>query len=204
MNPLPNRPLLNNAAPPLTLPNVPSFEQMAFNGRPRKVMPEAGKDFPMLNGIGLMSGPSTAPAAPGAPLERGNPMGNVMLQPPPSGQSQVQQHHGIGHSPSPQQLDKDKEADSEPQQLTAIFRPDDSGDWKEKLRISHEAQGRVDRLGPNLLSGSSSSWDRRREDDEDVKDEEPEVDDEDANIVGESDGNKIWKAKRTLRKSVAP
>jgi len=164
-------------------------------------MPEGGKEFPLLNGINLISGPSSAPAS--GPLERSNPMGAVMLQqqlqPSTTGQNQMQQHHNLGHLQS-QQPDKDKEPESEPQQLTAIFRPDEGGDWKEKLRLSHEAQSRADRVSSSLLG----SWDRRREDDDDVKDEEPEVEDEDSSVVGESDGNsKMWKAKRTLRKSVA-
>jgi striatin 1/3/4 len=211
MNPLPNRPLLNNATLPLTLPNVPSFEQMPYNGRPRKVMPEAGKDFPLLNGMSMLSGPSSAPASSGGqipPLDRGNPMGSVMhpqqiQQPPTNPLGPMQPQQNFGHMQSQSPADKDKDSESEPRQLTAIFRPDDAGEWKEKLRLSHEAaeQARMERLGSGLLGGGTSSWERRRDDDEDVKDEEPEVDEEDSTTIGEGDGNKIWRAKRTLRKS---
>jgi len=194
MNPLPNRPLLNNTSLPLTLPNVPSFDQMAYNGRPRKSMPDTGKDFPLLNGIGMMQGPSSAPAPSGnqiPPLERSNPLGGGgMLHSQHQQQQQMQQ--GIGQ---PQQLqlhnqhmDKDKDGD-EPRQLTAIFRPDEAGEWKERLRLSHEAE--------QARQAGAASWDRR--DDDDGKDEEGEVEDDDSGVVGEGEGTKVWKAKRTLR-----
>ena len=126
MNPLPNRPLLNSTSLPLTLPNVPSFEQMAYNGRPRKSLPEAGKDFPLLNGLSMMSGPSSAPATSGnqiPPLERSNPLGGSgMMHSQHQQQQQMQQ--GMGQAQQMQlhnqQMDKDKDGD-EPRQLTAIF-----------------------------------------------------------------------------------
>ncbi|THV08036.1 WD40 repeat-like protein [Dendrothele bispora CBS 962.96] len=210
MNPLPNRPLLNNSTIPLSLPNVPSFDQMAYNGRPRKVLPESGS---LLNGMNIMSGPSSAPAA-GAPLERPNPLGSNMLQqsahqqppqapaqqsqqqPQPSPQSQQPQNGahsqtqtGAGNVLS----DKDKEDDSEPQQVTAIFRPDGAGEWREKLRLSHEASEQA-RLAREAAGGV---WNRGDEDD--VKDEEGEVDDDESTVVSEGEGTKVWKAKRTLR-----
>jgi len=95
MNPLPNRPLLSNTSIPLSLPNVPSFDQMAYH-RPRKVLPETGKDFPLLNGHAVISGPSSAPATSGqqvALLERNNPI---------SGSTQ-QQQTGPASQPSPSQ-----------------------------------------------------------------------------------------------------
>jgi striatin 1/3/4 len=215
MNPLPNRPLLNNTSLPLTLPNVPSFDQIAYNGRPRKVMPEAGKDYSILNSINMVSGPSSAPAGPGVPLERSSPMGSVMLQQNPvagAGQSQQQQQHNLGHMPNPQQSERDKEPEPERLQLTAIFRPDDAGEWREKLRLLHDAQDRaerldaqtrMDRLGSSLLNvAGASSWERRREDDEEVKEEEPEVEEEESSAVGDADTSKVWKPKRTLRKFV--
>lgn len=213
MNPLPNRPLLNNPSLPLALPNVPSFDQMAYNGRPRKVLPDAGKDFPLLNGI--MSGPSSAPAGSGNPitsLERSNPLASGMLhsqlqQPPLAGQhnpqSQHQQNHVPSHQPppQPQHHEKEKEAEGEGRQLTAIFRPDDAGEWKEKLRQSHEAseQARLERSGQAGMIGGSS-W---RHDDDDVKEEEGEIEDDEASTASDGDDGKVWKAKRTLRKSVA-
>lgn len=198
MNPLPNRPLLNNASLPLALPNVPSFEQMAYNGRPRKVMPEPGKEFPLLNGVNMMSGPSSAPAASGnqlPPLERSNPLGSGGIMQSQQIQ-QMQQQQGMGQNQQmqlhSQQMDKEKEGD-EPRQLTAIFRPDDAGEWRERLRQSHEAE--------QARQAGAASWDRREQ--EDGKDEEGEVEDEDASVVGDGEGSKVWKPKRTLRKSVA-
>lgn len=210
MNPLPNRPLLNNTSIPLALPNVPPFEQMAYNGRPRKVLPEAGKDFPIHNGTNSMSGPSSTQAATGGqvpPLERSNPLGSnisqQLQQVPPLGQPLPP---NLGQSQSSAlnpQGDKEKE-ESEGRQLTAIFRPDEAGEWKEKLRLSHEAseQARLVRESQTGQEGSDG-WGRRRDDEEDVKEEEGEVDDDESTVVGEGEGTKVWKAKRTLRKLVA-
>jgi striatin 1/3/4 len=199
MNPLPNRPLLNNTSLPLTLPNVPSFDQMAYNGRPRKSMPDSGKDFPLLNGIGMMQGSSSAPTPSGnqiPPLERGNPLGGggiMHSQHHHQQQQQPQMQQGIGQPQQlqlhHQQMDKDKDGD-EPRQLTAIFRPDEAGEWKERLRLSHEAE--------QARQSGAASWDRR--DDDDGKDEDGEVEDEDSGVVGDGEGTKVWKAKRTLRK----
>jgi striatin 1/3/4 len=164
---------------------------MAYNGRPRKHMPETGKDFPILNGISLMSGPSSTSSASGGQmnsLDRANSMNSTMQQ----GQSnQLGQQQPTLQT---QHLDRDKDIESEPRQLTAIFRPDDAGEWKEKLRQAHDASEQA-RLGV--------SWDRRsRYDDDDGKEEEGEVEDEDTGVVGEGQGTKAWKPKRTLRKSV--
>ena len=62
-------------------------------------------------------------------------------------------------------MDKDKDgSEVEPRQLTAIFRPDDAGEWKERLRLSHE-------LALGMGGGvGASSWERREDDD--VKDED--------------------------------
>lgn len=147
-------------------------------------MPEAGKDFPLLNGISMMSGPSSAPAASGnqiPPLERSNPLGGgAMIQPQQQGMSgqQLQLHN--------QNMDKEKDGD-ERGQITAIFRPDEG--WKDRLRLSHEAE-QAGRSG-------AGSWGRE---DDDGKDEEGEVEDEDTSVVGEGEGSKVWKPKRTLRK----
>ncbi|KAJ7871503.1 WD40-repeat-containing domain protein [Mycena olivaceomarginata] len=207
MNPLPNRPLLNNGNISLTLPNAPPFEQMAFNGRPRKLLPESGKDFPMLNGnINLMSGPSSAPAASAGQihnLERNNPLGSAMLQLQHMQQQQpqqssspnpalMQQQQNVVPSQSPQSSSNAAggERDEEPRQLTAIFRPDDAGEWKEKLRLSHEAEQ------ARLARESQQAWDRQEEE---GKEEDGEVDDDESSVVSDGEGNKVWRPKRTLR-----
>jgi striatin 1/3/4 len=158
-------------------------------------MPEPGKDFPHLNGIGMTQGPSSAPANSGnqiPQLERSNPLGGGMMH----SQHQQQMQQGMGQTQQlqlhNQQMDKDKDGD-EPRQLTAIFRPDEAGEWKERLRLSHEAE--------QARQGGAASWDRR--DDDDGKDDEGEVEDEESGVIGEGEGTKVWKAKRTLRKSVA-
>jgi len=189
---------------------------MAYNNpRPRKIMSEVGKEFPILNGMSMMSAPSTASASPGPQisiLDRGNTLGSGLMQ-TQQGQSlsstighqyqQQQQQQGVQslsqHLQS-QEADKDKEASSEPQ--TAIFRPDDTADWKERLRMSHEAEQARSGLSGSSTSGTSA-WDRQaREDDDEGKDEDGEVEDEETSVLGDGDGTKAWKAKRTLRKSV--
>ncbi|KAJ7285996.1 WD40-repeat-containing domain protein [Mycena rebaudengoi] len=208
MNPLPNRPLLNNGSLSLTLPNAPPFEQMAFNGRPRKLLPESGKDFPVLNGnLSLMAGPSSAPASSGSQvpnLERSNPLGSGLLQlqhmqqqpqqqsSPNQPQSMQQQNMVPSQSSMNIATDRDRDGDSEPRQLTAIFRPDDAGEWKEKLRLSHEAEQ------ARFARENQQAWDRRPEED-DGKDEDGEVDDDESSVVSDGEGNKVWRPKRTLR-----
>ncbi|KAF8874646.1 WD40-repeat-containing domain protein [Gymnopilus junonius] len=208
MNPLPNRPLLNNPSAPLSLPNVPSFDQIAYNGRPRKVLPEAGKEFPLLNGMNPNSGPPTAGTPSGGPqlslLERNPHISSAMLhQPPPPLSKLTPQTSAQSQEPSSAstpQIDKDREIDSESRQLTAIFR-DEAGEWKEKLRASHEAAEKLrqSREFQQGNPGEAGPWDRQREEDDDVKEDENDVEDEEASLVGEGEGSKLWKAKRTLR-----
>lgn len=190
-------------------------------------MPEVGKEFPILNGIGLMSGASSTSAPSGSQsntLERSGIMSSGVVpsqqhQQAPGGiatqqvqlSQQQQQQAQQGQVPQPltllsqQSETKEKGNETEPTQLTAIFRPDD--EWKEKLRLSHEAseQARLDRAGQHLgqLSGAASWEHRGRDDEEEPKEEEADVEEEEANEVGEGDGAKVWKPKRTLRKSVA-
>ncbi|KAI0320507.1 WD40-repeat-containing domain protein [Amylostereum chailletii] len=193
MNPLPTRPLVSNASLPVSLPNVPAFDQMAYNNRPRKLMAEVGKEFPPMNGINMMSGPSSATGAGQIPALGRNSPGPGMQQQ----QGQVSQPHtSMGHQFPPSQPSgsqtqqtsqaQDSEKEREPfesQQTTAIFRPDDAGEWKERLRQAHE-------------SADGSSW-RNRDDDDDGKEEETE--DDVSSVLGEGDGTKVWKTKRTLR-----
>ncbi|PFH45663.1 hypothetical protein AMATHDRAFT_71259 [Amanita thiersii Skay4041] len=189
MNPLPNRPLFNNPSVPSSVPNVSSFDQMAYNGRPRKHFPEAGRDFPLVNGVNPQPGPSITPSTTGSQLplfERGT----GILQPQASQTSQLTQAPPPSQATTPSQSEKDKDVDLESRQLTAIFRPDE--DWKEKLRD----QARQQR--DNQLSGASA-WDRRRDDDDELRDEEPDMDEDESTMVGEGETTKRWKARRTLR-----
>ncbi|KAF9810951.1 hypothetical protein IEO21_06755 [Rhodonia placenta] len=192
VNPLPNRPLLNSTTLPLQLPNVP-FD--AYNGRPRKLMPEVGKDFSLMNGMGMTNGPASAPST-------AIPQGNLLDRPgmmapqqqnqaPPLQQAQSQQQ------PPPTAEYREKEGDGEQPMTTAIFRPGD--DWREKLRMSHEAAEQA-RLDAGQAASGAASWERRtRDEEDDVKDEEGEIEDEDAGVIGDSDSGKVWKARRTLR-----
>ncbi|TBU50127.1 WD40 repeat-like protein [Dichomitus squalens] len=203
MNPLPNRPLLANSNLPLQLPNVPPFEPMAFNGRPRKVMPEVGKDFAMLN---LMSGALTAPAAPQTnPLDRPGLAGPGVL-----GQQGGQIQPGLGQQVQQQQQQQQAQSQqqSQPQQYPGETKDrdepdqplsDDGADWKERFRLSQEGSEQARHQLSSTISGAGA-WERRaREDEDDGKDEDAEVDDDDASVISEGENTKSWKAKRTLR-----
>lgn len=186
MNPLPNRPLLNNASVP-PLPNP--VEQMSFNGRPRKVLLEANKEYPSVNGIAPIAGPSSAPATTGPqlPLLERNAVG--LLQQP----LQAQLAPGPSLPQSGSTGTGDKGEDLETRQLTAIFRPDE--EWKERLREQAKQSRDIQPTGVG-------AWDRRRDDDDDVRDEEPEIEEDETTMVGDGETSKTWKAKRTLRKLV--
>jgi len=194
MNPLPNRPLLNNSAIPLSLPNVPSFDQIPYNGRPRKMLAEGGKDFPLMNGLNTLS--LSAPMIPGS-------QNTLDRNPHAAGsQSNINLAGSSNQQPSPGLLshgEKEKEADSDNRQITAIYRPDDAGEWKEKLRQSHEAT-ELARFAKENQTGAHG-WESRRDDD-DLKDADTDIYDEEPSVLGEGEDTKIWKAKRTLRKLV--
>ncbi|KAH0830276.1 WD40-repeat-containing domain protein [Lanmaoa asiatica] len=160
---------------------------------------------------GVISGPGSVPASSG-PLERTNQLtiagaglyqqqqqAPVQAQPQQSQEAQLQrnlapsqpssqpqtqppqqQQDGIGQTPATRH-----ESDV-PKQPTMIFRPDDAGEWKEKLRSSYEHH--------------VQQW---RESDDEEPEEIGEEDDEaeSVGVVDEADGEstKLWKAKRTLR-----
>lgn len=219
MNPLPNRPLLNNTSLPLTLPNVPSFDSMAFNGRPRKVMPEAGKDFPILNGMsGLLPGPPSAPTGPASQsntLDRAGILGSTVLSsqqqhitgPPLGPQVQLQPAGEQAQAYPPHQPDtKDIENPTKPTAADLFRTANEAGEWKEKMGLVQDGVEAIRTGHTNApLNSAVSSWDRQlREDDADVKpEEEPESEEEEQPEIGDAEGNRVWRAKRTLRKSVA-
>jgi striatin 1/3/4 len=79
----------------------------------------------------------------------------------------------------------------ESQSRTSIYRPDDKGEWREKIGLSYTPAGTL----------ADSAWDRRpREDDEDVKEDDPEAEEDESNVLGDGEGTKVWRTKRTLRK----
>lgn len=217
MNPLPNRPLLSNPSLPLSLPNVPSFDQIAYNGRPRKAMPDLSKEFPQ-----MMSAPPSVQGSQINALDRNvpqpqqtqqqqtstgsGPQSQQPEQPNKLSQTQPPQPQQVPSQLHSQDIERNHDGDIEPRQLTAIFRPDDAGEWKERLRMSHEAaeRERLERTGEPPMGGVAS-WERGGSDDEhgSGKDIDEEDEEEPAASFGEgseADGAKLWKAKRTLRK----
>jgi len=202
LNPLPSRQLVTNPTLPVSLPNVPSFDQMGYNARPRKLMPDVGKDFPLLNNMNVISAPTSAtgPSSTGpqvTALERGP--GMVSLPSQQQQQSPLAQYQSTqpqSNQPTPLQSGQTSDAEKDKEEAildahsrTSIFRPDDKGEWREKLGL------------PYAGTLADSAWDRRpREDDDDVKEDDTEVEDDESNMLGEGEGTKVWKTKRTLRK----
>jgi len=188
-------------------------------------MPELPKEFPQMVNMG------SAP-----PSMQGNQMNALDRNVPQPQQTQQQQHSFAGPSnPQTQQQEQPSQltqtqpsqsqqvlpqlqpqgmeregghGDIEPQQLTAIFRPDDAGEWKERIRLNHEAaeRERLERTGePPSSMGGAASWERGGPYDEhgggkDVDEEDEEEATASFGEGSETDGAKLWKAKRTLRK----
>ena len=110
-------------------------------------------------------------------MERAGMLGSTLLQPQPPQQQQQQPGGGVqpphaDQAPAQPQPDANKvtEATGQPGSLTAIFRPDDEGEWKEKLRLAHEAseQARAGQAGGSGISGAAS-WERRSREEEEEK-----------------------------------
>ncbi|KAF8574175.1 WD40 repeat-like protein [Ramaria rubella] len=237
LNPLPNRPLLSNSSLPVSIPNLPPFDQSAYNGRPRKVVPDTGnlpiagpglmgknppetnKDFPSMNGTNLSTAPPSATIAAPVQLDRG--AASHQQPPPPLPQHlPPQEAHQI--QLLPQQLQDDKTpdrleseqvplSDNEPSQLTAIFRPDEAGEWREQLKAMRQASQNAHPRSlddtsvshdhhPNVVATGAASWDGRQpEDEDDSKADEDDGEAEEVNVTGEGNGGKVWRARRTLR-----
>jgi len=213
MNPLPNRPLLNNPSLPLALPNIPSFDQMPYNGRPRKMVPEVGKDFPLLNGMNLGGLPNapTASNNQGGPSSERDPriptsLGGLVHQ-IPSQHSHMGQPGGFtstSSQPSLQlhsQTEKDRDLDEgpDPQSHLPIPRSNNTGEWGDQFSDAVErAQMEKEEAINEGISGHTV-WEapQKYEDDDSEKDE---VDtEEEPNASSEADGRR-WRAKRTLRR----
>ncbi|KAF8556896.1 WD40 repeat-like protein [Imleria badia] len=161
---------------------------------------------------GVVSGPGSAPPSSGPP-ERANQLvmsgpgmyqqqqqAPAQAQPQQSQENQLQRNLAPSQPPSqpqtqpPQQLQQDgigqtpatRQEGDVPKPVTMIFRPDDGGEWKEKLRSSYEQQ--------------VQQWRDSEEDEpEEVGEEEDEADS--VGVVDEAGGEstKLWRAKRTLR-----
>ena len=141
------------------------------------------------------------PAGPSGPQSQQEHSSQTTQTQPPQQQQQPPQLQ-------PQSLERNNDVDIEPRQLTAIFRPDDAGEWKERLRMSQEAaeRERQERSGqPSSMMGGVASWERGGPVDEldSGKDVDEEDEEETTTSFGEgpeTDGAKLWKPKRTLRK----
>lgn len=190
---------------PPQIPNVPSFEQIGYNGRLKKTIPEVAKDYSTMNG--MPSGPSSAPASNGPqvnPFDRPGITGPNMFGQPqmqvPSGLNQQGQQQQYQQQPqtSQQSYQGESKDRQEPEQPMS----DDAGDWKERFRLSQESSEQTRDHLNNSISGANA-WERRARDDDGKEEDEEEEEEEDAGVLGEGESTKVWKAKRTLRKSVS-
>ncbi|KAG8737667.1 hypothetical protein FRC10_007948 [Ceratobasidium sp. 414] len=227
----------------VALPNLPPFpsitamneqnqhgsatDTIGFNGRPRKLVPEVGKDFPLLNG-GLE--PSLMPASVGAsrdaladsrdgkggpeptqqsfnesgdqpvPSQEEEPLAPIPLDEPEPGH---EQERGLESQPQISDVVEGQTDSglvtqsssgirsmfsSDHNLVTAIFRPDDQGEWKRKLQEAHDEATRAAMGGTGLENIS-------------LKDEF-EVDEMDSVGSTEEEGEdkaKVWKTRKTLR-----
>jgi striatin 1/3/4 len=228
MNPLSNRPILNSTGGNvasggpmqgngnsggnsmqggLAIPNLPNFgADGGLNGRPKKGLLDINnKDFPLVNG--------------GQPGDRNDKMslfgGTAALPAATSGSLVPPSEHRPGDSiaqiiANPMAREGGQPED-EPTQLTAIFRPDDNGQWKERLRQANEeaamrqnmgGAGYVPSAGGSMATGQNvggSGWDLGFGTDEPVIGAGVEDEEEEGSLMGDDSGKK-WKVRKTLRK----
>ncbi|CAE6530433.1 unnamed protein product [Rhizoctonia solani] len=224
----------------VALPNLPPFPSMAgmnesnqhgsggdtigFNGRPRKLVPEVGKEFSAMNG-GLE--PSLMPESVGAPRDQPSetkgkgapepidePPQEQPIEPVPSHEEEplapipidepeptLEQEQG--EEPQLEQVELVSEAprddpaptggatalanmfSSDRNLVTAIFRPDDRGEWKRQLQEAHDEAMRAGTAGSGLENISLR--------------DEFDTDDMDNAAEESEDKTKVWKTRKTLR-----
>lgn len=238
MNPLPNRPLLNNVnnnpnpaagapmqggatagAPMQTGPAIPILPNFGgdngMNGRQKKGFPEPmNKDFPLVNGGMPAMGANDKPnlfSSGITTLQSGSTVTGTMMGPTETRPGDAVTQIVTNTAPR-----EGSQQDEEPTQLTAIFRPDDTGAWREKLRqAKEEAAMRQNQMGSggylggvtstmSAMGGHSlgtSGWDLGLGPDDgsgipgaSIEDE----DEEDAASLAEDNGKK-FRVRKTLR-----
>ena len=197
----------------LAIPNLPNFGgDSGLNGRPKKGMADINKDFPLVNGNPQSSSERHsmfAGAIPGVSSVSGN-----LISP-----SESRSGDSMSQISSSTQNRDGNQPDDEPNQTTAIFRPDEG--WREKMRqASEEAAmrqggistgnegGYLNRMSGNMTSlgmprGSASGWDIHGGNDDTSgilgSHAEEEEDEESSSLIGD-DSEKKWKVRKTLRK----
>ena len=115
---------------------------------------------------------------------------------PQQQRQQLQLNHS--NSPQPQHLDIDTQSkpdNSEPRLGTAIFRPN-GDEWKDQLE-----RARSERFAHQDSQGISA-WDITGKDEEEIEKDGVDLDDEEVASTTSEDDGKLWKPRRTLRKSV--
>lgn len=129
MNPLPNRPLLNNPSLSLALPNVPPFDPMPYGSRPRKVLPENGKEFPILTGVGVGNIPSSSSVPQPSVISSERIQPQHTQAPQPALTSQPQPNPGPPQTIPSNTLPplREKEGELDVPQIPSVFRQDDAG-----------------------------------------------------------------------------
>lgn len=224
----------------VALPNLPPFpsttvmnetsqlgsgnDTIGFNGRPRKLVPEVGKDFPLLNGA---LEPSLMPASVGnsrdplddareakqapesisepvhepvdehMPMHDEEPLAPIPIDEPEAEREQEphpEEREARVGSPFVPRDPSNQTAKgggvegfaSDRNLVTAIFRPDNQGEWKKKLQEAHDAATG----GETGLENISLRDDFESDDVDSVDSAEEESEDK----------AKVWKTRKTLRK----
>jgi len=169
------------------VPNVPSFDHLPVNGRPRKLLPEIGKEFPLINGVNALSGASAsqisnAPQTQQASEQTPHQQQTALPTQPTAGSQTALPETSSDHNPETA-AEKEAERDGTG---TAIFQP--GANWKQELKDAHE---KAQKQG-SRQDVSAEGWG-------DLKEEESVMDEEDS-VSAEGEGVKTWKSKKTLRK----
>jgi striatin 1/3/4 len=196
----------------LALPNLPNFGgDSGLNGRPKKGISDINnKDFPLVNGNPQSSSERHSMFT--GPIPGSTSVSNSLI---PTSESRS------GDSIAPNTHNRDgNQSEEEPTQLTAIFRPDEGGAWREKLKQANEEAMRQGSGGANneggylaRMSGNVSSlgmprmgasgWDIQSGGDDTSgilgAHAEEEEDEEGSSLMGDDSGKK-WKVRKTLRK----
>ncbi|CAE6448810.1 unnamed protein product [Rhizoctonia solani] len=218
----------------VALPNLPPFPSMTgmndsnqhgsntdtigSNGRPRKLVPEVGKDFSLMNGgldpspipesVGTSrdqptetksnSAPEPVNEAPQEqseelpPAHEDEPLAPIPLDEPEPTQEQEPQDE---QAESVSEVVQDPPAStggatslanmfsSDRNLVTAIFRPDDRGEWKRQLQAAHDEAVRAGTAGSGLDNISLGG----------------EFETDEMEVEESEDKTKVWKTRKTLR-----
>lgn len=169
------------------------------------------KDFPLVNGGGG-GNPQTSSdrhSMFAGPMGGVNSVPGSLIPTPDSRQGDT----NVQIVSNPNNQGGGGQQEDEPTQLTAIFRPDDAGQWREKLRQANEEAAmrqnagdggnyaqRMASLGATRMAGATWDIHGGGDDSSGILGSHAEEDEEEeaSSLMGD-DGGKKWKVRKTLR-----